>query len=330
MHQVLGRASLANGDRVEIVRVEAPSAEFREAILNILAHKGADWQVHLREALDGRTDALETRWYLAVTGGHAVANAMTVERHGVGILGHVYTKPDYRQQGLCKAVLTCLMDDFRSRGGRALLLGTGYESVAYRIYESIGFQSLRGGFMQYLSTDQQSFDAGWFGPGDAVVSPARWEHWPLVSMLAARTGIAAPRSVEWGLEDIGNLEHSYCRFMGQVLDGEASGTVAVTHAGAVVACATRTPLCIGSSCHAWPGAWLVDAFAHPLHGYKMELTLGALEPRPGKHLALVPVADSAKMTAFLNNGFSLEGTSRGLALQGAIRADVAVLGRLCE
>ena len=186
MHRTLNTVTLADGTTADIVLIQAPDADYRDAVLTLLAHKSDPWQVHLRAALDNGTDYLETRWYLAIMHGTPVANVMTVERNGVGILGHVYTMEQHRQKGLCKAVLTNVMTDFRQRSGKALVLGTGYESVAYRIYEAFGFRSLKGGFMQYLAEPQDRFDAEWFAPADAIVQTARWEHWPLVAMLGAR------------------------------------------------------------------------------------------------------------------------------------------------
>lgn len=327
MERALGTVRLRDGRQAELLVVEAPDAGRRDEILALLAHKGPEWQVHLHEALAGRTNALETRWYLAEVQGELVANAMTVERHGVGILGHVFTREAFRQRGLCNAVLGALMEDFRSRNGRALVLGTGYESVAYRIYESFGFRSLRGGFMEYLAEPREEFDAEWFGPGDAETVPARWEHWPLVAMLAARPAGYGLRSVAWGLRDISNLEHPYCTFMGQVMKREAAGAVAVTGAGAVVACATVTPFVPGGGRDPWAETWLVDAFAHSLHTYKLEATIAGLPRLKGKHVAFVPAADETAVAAFLANGFVREGLCRGLVADEPLRRDVVLLGR---
>lgn len=327
MHRLLEMVRLADGTAADIVLVEGPDSEYRQPILSLLAHKGGHWDEHLRLALDGDTDALETRWYLACLDGVPVANAMTVERHGVGILGHVYTVVEQRQRGLCKAVLAHLMEDFRARGGRALLLGTGFESVAYRIYESFGFRSLEGGFMQYLREPMDEFDADWFRLEPATICPARWEHWPLVAMLGARTDHSGLRSLAWGLRSIGNLESAYCAFMQQARHGEAAGVVAVSETGAVVACTTMVPFRVGSTGKSLPGVWLVDAFAHSLHRYKLEAALGALPRREGKQIAFVPVTDEERAAAYAHTGFLREGLLGGLLRDSGVDTDVAIYGR---
>src|SRR5207248_6496886 len=129
---------------------------------DLLVHKGSGFEVHMRMALRGETDRLETRYYLGMLEGVPVANVMTVESDGVGILGHVFTRPEHRRKGICQAIMGRLMEDFRQRNGRVLLLGTGFESAPYWIYHSFGFRSLKGGFMRYDAPAAEGFDRNWF------------------------------------------------------------------------------------------------------------------------------------------------------------------------
>jgi GNAT superfamily N-acetyltransferase len=345
MKRELGIVSLDGRTTAEIVLVDAPDQEHREAILKLLAHKGPVWQRHMEAALDGQTDHLETRWHLAIVNGAPVANAMLVERHGVGILGHVFTCPEYRQRGLSRAVLTAMLQEFESRGGRALVLGTGYESVAYRLYASLGFEPIRRGFMGRYLAGRATFEAEWFAPGPAAVHEARWEHWPLLAMLAsypARTVAAdAPwgpggdmRSAAWGVRDIANLEWPYCNFMAGDRVAGTGATVAQTDRGVVVACATVTPFQVGNTGDTWPGVWLADAFAHPLHGFKLGDVLTGLEFPPGLVVALVPLHDDVRAAAFAQAGFRQEGrlpaaldAMVGLTDGGVGRGDIGVLCR---
>lgn len=326
MRLTLGTHDLPDGQRVEIALVQAPDRQYRDAILTLLAHKGGAWETHMIAALDGAAGSLETRWYLGIIDDRPVANVMTVEQHGVGILGHVYTQDGFRRQGICKAILTHAMADFRSRNGQALILGTGYDSVPYRIYHSFGFRSLRGGFMQYTSRAPEDFDRDWFSGEAADVTTAAWEHWPLVAMLAARPDGSNLRSVAWGLRDMGNLEGPYCEFMRLRSEGAAEGTVTVTRHGAAVACATCVPFRIGWNDRPWPDTWLVDAFAHPHYSGALEATIRALPWRSGKSLALVRSTDEERIAAFCAAGFSCEGMIPGLIASGSYDGDIQVLG----
>ena len=327
MYRELGREQLRSGESALLAVVQAPEDQFDAGILHLLAHKGGAWDFHMREALAGRTDALETRWYLALIGGQPVANAMVVERGGVGILGHVYTREEHRQKGICKAILGRLMDDFIRRGGQSLVLGTGYESVAYRIYESFGFRSIREGFMGWYAADRQTFETEWFAPGEAAVAPARWEHWPLLAALASYPEQCGLRSVAWGICDIANLEGPYCHFMAHMGEEGYGGCVCQTATGAVVACATCVPFRLGETGTAWPGVWLVDVFAHPLHLFKMNEALDALRIPEGKALAIVPDSDDARRAALTRAGFVREAVVADMLPSSGTELAVAVYGR---
>jgi hypothetical protein len=133
--------------------------------------------------------------------------------------------------------------------------------------------------------------------------------------------------VEWDVREIGNLEWPYCRFMSLRDQGLADGVMAASPSGAVVACAAYAPLQIGGSDHSWPGAWLVDAFAHPLHLFKVEEALAALRLPPGKAVAFVPAKDELRISAFRSSGFTRDGSISGLAPHGPLRDTVEVLGK---
>src|SRR5689334_12172317 len=136
MYEKLGEQTLKTGETLEIGLVTAPDDAHMAGVQDLLGHKGGEWNEHIHAALAGDTDALETRFYLGLLEGRPAANIMTVERHGVGILGHVFTRPEERRKGICQAVMARQMDHFRARDGHVLLLGTGFESPPYWIYHS--------------------------------------------------------------------------------------------------------------------------------------------------------------------------------------------------
>jgi GNAT superfamily N-acetyltransferase len=327
MNTVVDEVRLSNGETARIIEVFAPDSEYRERILTLLSHKGGVWEVHLAAALDGMTDALETRWYIAELNGRPAANVMLVERHGVAILGHVFTREEHRRKGLCRLLLQSMMDRFRERKGRSIILGTGFQSVAYHIYESFGFRSLRGGLMGWYASSRADFESEWFASGPAVVRPARWEHWPLVASLATFAESVPLRSAAWGLRDIGNLEGPYCDFMARGTEGGCCGAVAQTEIGAVVACATCVPFRLGMGKEPWPGVWLVDVFSHPLHTFKMAEALTALRIPEGKAIAFITADDEARHAALAEAGFEREGLLADLLLAEGVSHHAAVYGK---
>ena len=57
--------------------------------------------------------------------------------------------PD-RRKGAVSHVLRKVIDDFKSRDGRVIFLGTGYDNVSYRLYQTFGFTSIEpeSGYME--------------------------------------------------------------------------------------------------------------------------------------------------------------------------------------
>ena len=111
---------------------------------------------------------------------------MTVEHGGIGILGHVFTRPEQRRKGIASHIMTAQMDDFRERNGRALTLGTGFDSPPFWIYHSYGFRSIAegSGAMWYWKQPEQAKNL-WHAALTGT-APPRWEHWPLVNLLCAQ------------------------------------------------------------------------------------------------------------------------------------------------
>ncbi|MCX6361375.1 MAG: hypothetical protein NT029_16350 [Armatimonadetes bacterium] len=312
MYTVLTQGRLPNGKEIECGVVLAPDADYEPTVTALLGHKGHAWAEHIAAAFAGDTDELETRFYLATVRGTVVANIMTVERAGVGILGHVFTVPEARRQGICKTLMGAQNADFRARGGKRLVLGTGFESHPYWIYHSFGFRSLRGGFMAFSVNPGVDPAPAWYDPGDAVVAPCAWRHWPGLAILAAADLGDEFRSAAWDVADIGNLESPYVRFM-QMLREEpgVQGAVLEGGSGAAMGWATITRMPSGY-CGGWPGAWLLDSYVHPSAARRLPDLLEALQLPAGKTLAWAPVGDELRASAYRGLGLAREGVVKGL------------------
>lgn len=325
-----GDERIKSGENLEIAVVHAPDAGLGEAVERLLVHKGSGYEVHIRAALAGETDALETRFYLGVLEGVPVANVMTIESLGVGILGHVFTRPEHRRKGICQAIMTRLMEDFRERGGRTLLLGTGFESAPYWIYHSFGFRSLKGGFMRYDAPAAEAIARSWFAAGAACSAvPLERRHWPLLGLLGAQAEGEALRSAAWRLFGIGSLEGPVVRTLAAQSEGKGiAGVVLETEGGAVVGCATVHPT--GSGMNGWPGVWLLDLFAHPDFIAHFGQMLAGLKLPPGKIIAYADTGSSAKAAALEARGFEREGTLRGFLRSGPEPRDVWLYGHIVD
>src|SRR5579884_1431905 len=113
--------------------VRAPDADWRPRLVQFLAHKGDEWRPQIDEALAGPLDDLATSFYVGHAAGELICQTMVAGARGVGILGHVFTRPRDRRKGAIRALLAAALEDC---GGtyRFLTLGTGYDGPPYHIY----------------------------------------------------------------------------------------------------------------------------------------------------------------------------------------------------
>ena len=97
MYEPVDMITLKSGERVEVGVVKGPDPDWAERIEALLEHKGETWRwgntMVLRERLD-----VEAHFYILHRGGIPFANMSTVETRGVGIFGHVFTKPEDRRK----------------------------------------------------------------------------------------------------------------------------------------------------------------------------------------------------------------------------------------
>lgn len=310
MHEELATETLRSGEAMRVERVAAPDAEREKQILPFLGHKPGGYRAHIEASFAGKCDELETRYYVGLTDDAGmVGNIMTVESGGVGILGHVHTREDQRRKGICNAIMAHQMEDFRQRGGHVLMLGTGYQSPPYRIYESFGFRDLPGaspGVMWYRSEgDGTDFLARFFAPGASVRAvPMRWKHWPLVALLAAQPSDVYLRSLTLNAWGVSLLEGPFCYYMSEWGENpRAAATVLESGTGAVTGVATRVPR------KHWPDSLLLDVFAHPnANPADIAALIGSL-PAPEQTRKVVCHADprdTAKIAALEQAGFTRE------------------------
>ena len=321
VYERLDVARTKDGAEIEIGLVTAPDLDLCNSILQLLSHKSPDTKYHLAAALDGKTGELETRFYLGMLDGQPVANITTMESRGVGILGHVFTRPEHRRRGICREVMARQMHEFRSRGGTVLLLSTGFESHPYWIYHSFGFRSFAGGRMRYAT--EPDFEREWLSPGPGRVVKASWNHWPLVALLATVPGNEILRSAAWQVHRTGWLEGMYCSFM-RMRDRDESirGVVLEKDTGAVIGCATVAPAAT------WPGVWQVDAFAGPQSGEnELNRMLDKLTIPPGRAIAYVDEQASDKMRALERIGFRREAVLKEHLRLESERFDVHIYSR---
>jgi GNAT superfamily N-acetyltransferase len=305
MHESLGTIELKDGERVEAGAVGGPDPEWAGRIEELLAHKGGIWNWQNSTVLRRET-GVEARFYLLHRGGAPFANMMTATYRGVGHFGHVWTEPEERRKGAASRLMDLQMEDFRQRGGRALFLGTGFDSPAYRIYAAHGFGSVeeRSGYMAWYTGSWEAFEAEYFAAGASEIQEADWPHWPASAALFIGNFPGVVRCAPLGLFGRISTEGALLTLIqaeeGRRAGGESPRAKALvqTESGAQVG------LAIWEWDPLWPETCLVDLYCHPRFWNRGSELLAALElPKAERYLAYTDPGCQEKGRELLAAGF---------------------------
>jgi len=117
------------------------AADGLHALAEFLAHKGSPWIEDLQLRLGGELAGAADYFYVAFQRQDLVGHAWYTTAAGrphLGLVGHVFTDPRCRRQGIATQLLVRVLHDFQQRGGQLMQLFT---STPYSIpfYESLGF-----------------------------------------------------------------------------------------------------------------------------------------------------------------------------------------------
>ena len=144
--------------RIECLPV--PSAD--PALVQLLWHKGAPWVDDIRRRLAGECAGSVDRFFLAYDGPAMVAHVWYAAAQAdprIGLLGHVFTRPEYRRRGLAARLIEAALDRFRRDGGALMQLFT-YAPETVPFYARLGFEQI------YASQSAHAADwSMWSPPG---------------------------------------------------------------------------------------------------------------------------------------------------------------------
>lgn len=320
MYRKLATETLKTGEVMEVGCVEPPDAEWGERVEKSLGHKPGIWRYHIRKAVRGETDDLQNYFYVGHLQGEIVTEVMTVEYRRVGILGHVYTQPAHRRKGAYSRLMKHQMEDFRSRGGGLLLLGTGYDTPPFHIYERFGFRGIvgRSGCMRYAS--QEDFEEHYYAPGEVSVRPTQWKDWPGANLLTVQAGDDVLRSVAFRLFGRCSFEEGFLHLMwGPEEDTRRRAWSAESASGAVVGLAMLSP-----DGRFRGGVYLLDLIVQANFWAQAGRLLEAVRWPQAKVQCYTDLGCEAKVSALKNAGFAQEALLRGQLQVGDEALDVAI------
>lgn len=302
MTENLGQIILKDKTTCDVLRVQGPDAEWADKIEEMLGHKAPMYQ-WANQSMLRRPLGFGSYFYVVVVDSFPIANIKTMELQGVGILGDVYTRPQYREKGAASQLMKILMDDFKARGGKALYLGTGFGGAPYRMYQKFGFSSVveNSGGMAYFSSGD--FAQEYFCEGPAKLQPLGWRHYPTSSALFMAPVPGVVRCAPQQLFGQRNSEGSMVKLLAELQkDAPTCAVVGLQKDnGALVGLAMwdADPL--------WPSTARVDVFCHPHfweHGAAMlETVIKSIPPSMRQYIAFGDDQCPQKETVLLNAGF---------------------------
>ena len=324
MYDKLGDVILKTKERMEVGVITAPDERHAEEVKQFLGHKPGNYKWHIERCVTEVLDALETRFYVGKLDGHVVTNIMTVEYEGVGILGHVFTRPEQRRKGACKGVMAYQMEDFRQREGRALYLGTGYNSHPYYIYHSFGFESVfsESGFMKYHV--HEDFEERYFAAASAHPKSVEWHDWPKVTALSGIVGWDALRSLAWNVYGPTNLEGGFLSFKHtlETADRYDDAKLLISSKKAIVGWAT-----VNRDTRWRPATAVLDLFFHPNFADSVPALLSAVRCPDAKVQCYVDSGAEKKSAVLEALGFICEGRLKNQFVYSGQHYDVLVFAR---
>lgn len=316
------KAVLKDGCQVDLQIVTSPSPEEFQEIRNLLHHKPSPYLNHIEDfhgsGSCGIIERLEWRFYLARVEDAYVGNICTWEHDGIGILGHVFTLPEWRGLGIADALLRFQDADFQARNGKIMELNTGYQSMPYRMYLKHGYEDVPGvpGSM-FKATVNKAWPS-LYTPGETRLVDFRWNHWPSANLLFLMENPAFVRAAGIGVYGASHLEgpviHCRERIWNKEEEPKWKVVVLENQKGAITAWASLQ----------WDLNWsryhrrlVFDLFFHPDFGKAMESEMGRLEIPKGTisystpHDPKNPVLERVgfrglgKITGFFPNGEDL-------------------------
>jgi hypothetical protein len=271
----------------------------------LLHHKGGHWNWQNSLALRSNL-GIEPRFYVLHRAGTPFANILTSELGGVGMLGHVWTNPEDRQKGACSSLMELQMEDFRSRQGSALFLGTGFDSPPYHIYRRFGFRSVepKSGYMEWYATSKEEFESAYYARGETEIRPIAWTHWPSSSALFVGDSPCVVRCAPLRLIGRRITEGPLL----PLLRGEEKRRSAGENPRAAVLCNKPTTAVVGLAVWAWHPLWrdvcLAGVFCHPDFWDESVDLFRALDlPQAERYIAYSDVNCAHKSQLLSDEGF---------------------------
>lgn len=175
---------------IEVQQLDVPQDGM--GLVSLLWHKGSPWVEDIRRRVEGEMGGADDHFFVALCEGQMVATSWyTVSESDpkLGLIGHIYTQPEYRRRGISLRLVQAAMADFLERGGQVMQLFT---STPYTVplYERLDYENLHASRVYHETDWYMRYPAGcgdlvasWFGPSPCRIRPLAGGDLPQYSLL---------------------------------------------------------------------------------------------------------------------------------------------------
>jgi GNAT superfamily N-acetyltransferase len=323
MAEQLESAKLKTGETMDLLRVPAPCGEWAERIVSFMYLKhpeytNCSWHRNCERVVAGQfADVSHDVFFLGLLDGEIVGSTWygaPQDTMDLATFGRVITVAEQRRKGISTILCRAALEDFRSRGGWCMHLGTGRTNPARLIYESLGFVHCNyvenGGTVMraVLRGEEETFEEEYFQPGRATtLRPLHYGDLARAELLY--------NLPHWFLKDYSLGVYANTPFEGRFFDimtglerQAARGAALVTDEGRMTGLAytARTGAGAGAQEH----LRVLEFLAHPNYAEQSPdlISAAASGCEVEKLLAYSSALDVARSEALQEAGFEKEAT----------------------
>ena len=323
------QVTLKSGEVVDFTVVSGPDKKWQNRIEALFAHKGDPWRWQNRQFL-GADLGFDRRYYILHRNETPFAGMLISEFGGVGVLNHVWTKPEDRGEGASSSLMRHLMKGFEVRQGKMMVLHTGYGSIAYSMYKKLGFDSIepKSKYMHWHSDTEMAFYRDYFAESRTSIKPISWTHWVAIQPLFQGDFGDVVRCTALGHLGRRCTEAEFLSF----LRDEQARQLTHEQPRAFVLQSDLTNAVVGFIMWEWHPLWtntcLVDLFCHPSYWNRAGELLATLQlPMADRHIAFSDSNNTVKQNALEGAGFKQVAVLKSWAAKDYLRTsfvDVAL------
>jgi GNAT superfamily N-acetyltransferase len=206
-----------------------PAPQRWHALEGLLGHKGPLWLQDVEQRFAKGIKRAQDAFAVIPDGGHFIANVCINKCGDVGVLGHVFVRPEHRGRGHVRRLMGTAITWFEMTGGRRLVLGTTAD-LAEGLFAKFGFEVIHrvakephDGVMMRRVSGKASETVAENEAAPLRVGDVTRREWPLVVALLQCEPGADPRAslaesavgAELiGLDLLSQQDRGTCRLLG--------------------------------------------------------------------------------------------------------------------